>query len=146
MIRPAQPTDAGSVGAILSEFIDCTDWMPRLYSRAQELGFAGVMIDRGWVSVFVTQDRAIAGFLARDDSFIHALYVRRRWQGQGIGRALLDHAKDHAATLVLQTFQANAAAQQFYASQGFRVAGQGDGSQNDEGLPDLRLIWEKDTA
>ncbi len=146
MIRPAQPTDAGAVGAILSEFIDCTDWMPRLYSRAQELGFAGMMIERGWVSVFVMQDRTVAGFLARDGSFIHALYVLRRWQGQGIGRALLEHAKAQAASLVLQTFQANTAARQFYASQGFRVDGQGDGSQNDEGLPDLRLIWERDVA
>ena len=47
MIRVAHPLDAGAVVRILSEFIDTTDWMPRLHSRAEDLGFAGTMIDRG---------------------------------------------------------------------------------------------------
>ena len=44
--------DAGAVGRILSEFIDTSDWMPLLHSRAEDIGFAGTMIDRGWVRVF----------------------------------------------------------------------------------------------
>ena len=62
MIRVAHPLDAGAVGRILSEFIDTTDWMPRLHSRAEDIGFAGTMIDRGWVRVF--EGDTILGFIA----------------------------------------------------------------------------------
>lgn len=152
MIRRAQPTDAGAVAAILSQFIDTTDWMPRLYSRAEELSFAGTMVDRGWVIVAEPADQGsgIAGFMALDAGFIHALYVAQECRGQGVGQRLLDAAKAHAARLELNTFQANAGAQRFYARAGFREVGRGDGrgqgSVNDEGLPDIRLIWERDVA
>lgn len=152
MIRPAQPTDAGAVAAILSQFIDTTDWMPRLYTRAEELSFAGLMVDRGWVDVAEPEGpgRGVAGFMARHSGFIHALYVARDHRGKGIGARLLDHAKAEAATLELHTFQANTGAQRFYARAGFREVGRGDGrgdgSVNDEGLPDIRLIWERNDA
>jgi ribosomal protein S18 acetylase RimI-like enzyme len=152
VIRPAQPTDAGAVAAILSQFIDTTDWMPRLYTRAEELSFAGMMVDRGWVHVAepAGQGTGIAGFLSVDAGFVHALYVAQGARGQGVGGRLLDHAKIRAARLELYTFQANTAAQRFYARAGFREAGRGDGcglgSINDEGLPDVRLIWERDMA
>lgn len=152
MIRPAQPTDAGAVAAILSQFIDTTDWMPRLYSRAEELSFAGVMVDRGWVHVAepAGQGAGVAGFLAIDAGFVHALYVACAQRGQGVGLRLLDHAKAQAARLELNTFQANTGAQRFYTREGFREVGRGDGrglgSVNDEGLPDIRLIWERNGA
>lgn len=152
MIRPAQPTDAGAVAAILSQFIDTTDWMPRLYTRAEELSFAGIMVDRGWVLVAEPEDEAagIAGFLTLNAGFVHALYVAQDRRGQGVGQALLDHAKAGAARLELTTFQANHGAQRFYARAGFREIGRGDGrglgSVNDEGLPDIRLIWEREKA
>ena len=50
-LRPARTTDAGRVGAILSAFIDDTPWMPRIHTRAEDLSFAGMMIDRGWITV-----------------------------------------------------------------------------------------------
>lgn len=145
MIRPAQPTDAGAVGAILSQFIDTTDWMPRLYSRAEELSFAGTMVDRGWVSVLERdgQGSDIAGFVAMDAGYVHALYVERTQRGHGLGRHLLDDAKSRAARLELRTFQSNTGAQRFYAREGFREAGRGTGADNDEGLPDILLIWER---
>ena len=150
MIRPAQPTDAGAVAAILSQFIDTTDWMPRLYTRAEELSFAGIMVDRGWVLVAEPEGKAegIAGFMALNAGFVHALYVAQDQRGHGVGRHLLDHAKSGAARLELNTFQANTGAQRFYARAGFREVGRGDGrgagSVNDEGLPDIRLIWERE--
>jgi ribosomal protein S18 acetylase RimI-like enzyme len=148
VIRKAQPTDAGAVGVILSQFIDTTDWMPRLYSRAQELGFAGLMVDRGWVNVIEPQGQGtgIAGFLAMDAGYVHALYVACGQRGLGWGRRLLDHAKAGATRLELRTFAENGDAQRFYAREGFFEAGRGDGTQNDEGLPDILLVWERKTA
>lgn len=152
MIRPAHPTDAGAVAAILSQFIDTTDWMPRLYTRAEELSFAGTMVDRGWVHVAEPEGpgAGIAGFVALHAGFIHALYVAQHRRGQGVGQDLLDHAKAAANRLELHTFQANTGALRFYARAGFHEVGRGDGrgqgSVNDEGLPDVRLIWERKMA
>lgn len=148
MIRAAQPTDAGAIGAILSQFVDTTDWMPRLYSRAQELAFAGLMVDRGWVNVIEPQGQGtgIAGFLAVDAGYVHALYIACEQRGLGWGRRLLDHAKSDAIRLELHTFAENRGAQRFYAREGFVEAGRGDGTQNDEGLPDVLLVWERKTA
>ena len=103
MIRVAHPRDASSVGRILSEFIDTTDWMPRLHSRAEDISFAGTMIDRGWVRVF--EEDAILGFFARSDEEVCALYVARAAREQGIGTALLNDAKQVRQSLKLWTFQ-----------------------------------------
>ena len=44
MIRPARDLDVGTLGAILSEFMEVTDWMPRLHSRAEDISFATKLI------------------------------------------------------------------------------------------------------
>lgn len=144
-LRPARTTDAGQVGGILSEFIDTTDWMPRIHTRAEDLGFAGDLIDRGWVTVAETGDQ-VTGFIARDGARIQALYVTAPARRQGVGTALLRQAQAERATLTLWTFEANAEARAFYAAHGFAVAEKTDGSGNDEGLPDLRLEWKRESA
>ena len=143
LIRAARSTDAGTTGAILSAFIDGTDWMPRLHTRAEDIAFAGHMIARGWVSVAET-DGSVQGFIARDGDEVNALYVAPAAQGHGIGTALLREAQTHADRLILWTFQANAGAQRFYARHGFTEAERTDGSRNDEKLPDVRMVWTKE--
>lgn len=145
MIRPAQPTDAGRVGTILSAFIDETDWMPRIHTHAEDLSFAGMMIDRGWVSVGMPLNR-IDGFLAREGQVVHALYVDRHARRAGLGTALLNHAKAQSDRLELWTFQANTPAQAFYRQQGFQEIARTDGAGNDEGLPDIQLAWRRGEA
>jgi GNAT superfamily N-acetyltransferase len=141
-LRPARSTDAGCVGAILSQFIDTTLWMPRLHSRAQDVAFAGRMIDKGWVTVAEAgADGVVCGFLALDGSDIEALFVQAEVRSSGIGSALLERAKTHSDRLGLWTFEANDGARRFYARHGFREAARGDGSGNEEGLPDIRLEW-----
>ncbi|MEP3844318.1 MAG: GNAT family N-acetyltransferase [Paracoccaceae bacterium] len=141
-IRPARTTDAGKVGAILSNFIDTTPWMPRIHTRAQDIGFAGMLIDRGWVRVAETP-AGVLGFLAREGEMIQALYVADHARGQGVGSALLQDTCDQQKRLTLWTFQANTRAQNFYTTHAFREVERTDGSGNDEGLPDIRYEWHK---
>lgn len=145
VLRPARSTDAGRVGAILSEFIDQTPWMPRIHTRAEDLGFAGDLIDRGWVTVAEFHDRVV-GFSARDDDMIHALYVDAAHRGQGCGETLLSQMKDNASTLTLWTFQSNDRAQSFYARHGFEEVERTDGARNDEKLPDMRFFWKQEVT
>ncbi len=143
VLRAAQSTDAGATGAILSAFIDETDWMPRLHTRAEDIGFAGKMIDRGWMDVATIND-LVVGFMARDGVDINALYVAPQHRSNGVGAALMSHAKAHNTHLKLWTFDANTRAQVFYARHGFCEIGRTDGADTDEGLPDVHLEWRKE--
>ena len=143
-LRPARPADAAALGAILSDWIDATPWMPRIHSRDQDRGFAARMIAEMTVTVAVVD--APAGFLARRAHFIHALYLTADARRGGIGRLLLDDAKAGARRLTLWTFQANHPARRFYVREGFAEVERTDGAGNDEHLPDLRLEWNADDA
>lgn len=140
-LRPAQPLDAGRVGAILSAWIDETPWMPRIHTRAEDIGFASMMVDRGWVTV--SENETITGFLARDGDDIQALYVDASARGQGVGSRLLSDAMRRVDQLTLWTFQANIRAQAFYERHGFTPVERTDGAGNDEGLPDIRYHWQR---
>lgn len=143
-LRPATPLDAGRVGAILSAWVDETPWMPRIHTRAEDIGFAGLMVERGWVTV--SESETITGFLARNGDDIHALYIDPAARGQGIGSTLLTDAMRRKDQLTLWTFQANTRAQAFYERHGFAPVEHTDGSGNDEGLPDIRYHWQRTDA
>lgn len=142
-VRAARSTDAGTVGAILSEFIDTTDWMPRVHTRAEDLSFAGMMISRGWVSV-AAEDGVVVGFAACDGADLNALYVAKGARGRGVGSALLETLKAERETLELWTFEANTGAHRFYERNGFVEVARTDGATNDEKLPDIRYVWKRE--
>ena len=142
IFRPATPLDAGRIGAILSGWIDETAWMPRIHTRAEDVAHAGMMVDRGWVTV-AEQNGIVAGFLARDAEDIHALYIDAAQRGQQLGKELLNAAKAQCDALSLWTFQQNSGAQNFYTRHGFEEVARTDGATNDEGLPDIRYHWQR---
>ncbi|MCA0939556.1 GNAT family N-acetyltransferase [Salipiger pacificus] len=141
-LRPARPTDAGSLGAMITDAVAAHAWKPTLHSGAEDIAHAGTMIERGWVTVAETPGGALLGFLAREGAYVHALFVTPEAQGCGIGRTLLEDAQRTARRLELWTFLANNRAQRFYERAGFAVTRRGDGSANEEGLPDLFYVWE----
>ncbi len=142
IIGSARPGDAVAIGAILSDWIDETDWMPRVHKREDEQAFAADLVSRGWVSVARQRGRVV-GFLARDGAEVVALYVARGARGQGVGRALLTRAKRRSTRLALWTFQFNHPARAFYEAQGFDEVRRTGGAGNDEKLPDIRYAWER---
>lgn len=141
-LRPAAPLDAGRVGAILSGWIDETDWMPRIRTRAEDIAHAATMVERGWVTV-AELDGTVTGFLARDAEEVHALYIDASTRGVGVGTCLLTEAMARTDQLSLWTFQRNTRAQAFYERHGFDPVARSDGASNDEGLPDIRYLWQR---
>ncbi|TCR90855.1 GNAT family N-acetyltransferase [Rhizobium sp. BK376] len=86
--------------------------------------------------VFVCEDRAvgIAGFLAlwEPEDFIHMLYIRPRFQGQGAGTALLEFLPGWPVRAYrLKCLVRNKRAMGFYASLGFQVTGNGTSPEGD---------------
>ncbi|MFD0860043.1 GNAT family N-acetyltransferase [Roseovarius aquimarinus] len=127
--------------AILRGFERRSDWLPRVRPYRTDLRVMMRITRAGWVRA-LHDARGPAAFIARDGAQVHALYVHPRAQGLGLGRALLDDAKHAAPRLELWVAEANADARAFYAAQGFVEARQGDGSGNDEGIPELQMLWQ----
>ena len=95
--------------------------------------------------VYVAElDGRIAGFLAVKErgggqGYLHEIFVAPDLQGQGIGSALMQLAKELApAGLRLHTLQRNTQAAAFYEHHGFTVASTGVGRV---GLPNAQYAW-----
>lgn len=142
-ISPARTLDAGAVGHILSVSNDTMPWLPRMHSAAEEIMYAGDMIEAGWVRVAKREGKVVA-FIARWDEEIHALYVLPDAQDDGVGTALMEDAKTETDRLALWSYQANSSATRFYGLRGFIETARTDGSENDAGLPDIRFEWTRD--
>ena len=141
ILRPARPLDASRVAAIMYDWIEDTPWMPVLHTRAETISYAGTMIDRGWVTV--AEADTVKGYVAREKTEIHALYVDIEARGHGIGTQLIQDAMEHQKTLRLWTFEANTRAQRLYERLGFHETHRTDGARNDENLPDIHYEWQR---
>lgn len=92
--------------------------------------------------VWLAEDDQVAGLaiLARD--WLHSLYVGPTHQGRGIGSVLLDLVKaQRPRGFGLWVFAANDSARGFYRRHGLVELEHTDGSGNDEGAPDIRMVW-----
>ena len=145
LIRPARSLDAGKLADILAAANAEFDWLPSLYTSAEEIMLIGDMIEAGWVRAAYV-DEALAGFIARKGTEIHALCLRPHLQGQGVGRALMRDAQRNAKKLGLWSYQANDRATRFYERAGFTEMIRTDGAGNDAHLPDIRFEWHREAV
>ena len=84
----------------------------------------------------------IVGFATVSPGWLDQLYVDPERLGEGIGRLLLDLAKQRQPDgLLLWTFQVNDRARRFYERNGFTAVRFGDESNNEEGQPDVQYRW-----
>lgn len=68
------------------------------------------------------EDGIIKAFISIiNNSFIGALFVLKDYQGQGIGRKLLDHCKSLYSSLELGVYEENMDAVNFYRNCGFVI-------------------------
>ncbi len=134
--------DCPQMGRILLDWVDETEWMPLIHPRDSYPIFGELLENVSDVTV-ARRGGKVVGFIARQQNDIQALYLAGAARGQGVGKALLDHAKAQVAKLALWTFQANIGAQRFYLREGFREERRTDGQGNDEKLPDVYMTWER---
>ena len=139
-MRRAVPEDAGACAAIKNDWIDACDWMPRVHNAGDVEGHCRdfVFAKR---EVWMTGD-PIAGYLTRDVDCAEVTALFAAQPGRGVGKVLLDHAKAGTDHLELWTFMANEGARRFYAREGFVEVRRTVG-ENEEGLPDVSLRWER---
>ena len=137
-IRRATPDDAAVCARIVNDWIDRTDWMPRVISAEDIAGLISAAFpDR---EIWLIGD-PVEGYLSLnpDNAQIGALYLDR--PGQGLGKALLDRAKSGRDYLQLWTHEPNGSAQRFYHREGFEVVWRNQ--MGDDNLPELRMEWRR---
>ena len=117
-LRQARSTDAGKLGDILWQNVESGLEIYDLFSEAEAIACCGRMIDQGWVTVAMSEDR-VAAFLARDGEEIEALYVAQALAGKGVGAMLLEDAMARRDRLRLWVHPSNGGAQRFYRRLGF---------------------------
>lgn len=87
------------------------------------------------------QDGDIRAFIGLMESFIAGIFVSKDFQSKGIGKLLLDHAKEKHGELYLNVYKKNSRAIRFYLREGFIVSTE----QADENTGETELImkWKK---
>ena len=137
-IRRACSNDAAACAAIVNDWIDAMDWLPRQHSpqALEEMIRAGIPAREFWVA-----GDPIQGYLSfnKEVSQIMGLYTAR--PGHGVGKALMDQVKEGRDWLQLWSHAANTKAHAFYRREGFvEVGGKERGV---DCIPETGMEWHK---
>ncbi|GLQ80256.1 GNAT family N-acetyltransferase [Mesorhizobium huakuii] len=140
VLRPATGSDAAAIARLMRAALDAFDWMPVIHTPAEDLAFIRDMVlPRQQVTV-AEAGSEIVGFIAVSGDWVEQLYLHPAWTGLGIGSRLLTDATAALSVTKLHCFQANTGARRFYERHGFRAESFGDGTTNEEGLPDILYV------
>jgi ribosomal protein S18 acetylase RimI-like enzyme len=143
MIRRATPEDAGEIAATFTaSFETLLTFLPNLHTREEHRHFINEIVPVDHELWVAEEDGRVVALAAIGESTLGHLYVRPDYQGRGIGSALLDKTKElRPDGFTLWTFPQNERACRFYERHGLRAITHGDGSGNEEGLPDVQYEW-----
>jgi ribosomal protein S18 acetylase RimI-like enzyme len=144
-IRPMGAEEIAAAADVWwQSMVDSTPWLrcDQRHSKRDSLAFfrARYATDSHdtWVAV---RDGAIVGFMAITANELERLYVATAAQRDGVGTALLDHAKARRPDGIrLVTLQRNLSARRFYERHGF-VAYETGVSPPPETEPDVWYRW-----
>ena len=141
MIRPLQKADIDRIADIWLDtnckahaFIPASYW-ERNFTAVKE------MLPQAEVYVYETET-GIQGFLGLNGEYIEGIFVSEEAQLHGIGKCLLDYAKNRKPALRLNVYQKNMRAIHFYQREGFQI--QREGLDAATGEPDYEMLWQRE--
>jgi GNAT superfamily N-acetyltransferase len=142
-VRRARQDDADAIADVFLASFAATYRFPLAHSDEQvRRWIPEILLPTEEVWVVTDPDEAVVALMALSSEMLGQLYVAPGWTGRGIGSRLIELAKSRRPDgLDLFTFQVNAGARRFYERHGFVEVWRGDGSDNEEGQPDLRCAW-----
>lgn len=120
MVRKFRPEDLDRVMEIwLDANLEAHSFLPERYWRDH---LEEVRAALPAAQVFVYQDwEGLQGFVGLTGSYLAGLFVRRAARSRGIGRALLERAKEARESLTLHVYRENGRAVRFYQREGFAI-------------------------
>lgn len=140
MIRRFEEGDLEQVLAIwLDTNCRAHDFIPAAYWEGQREAVGEALPQ---AEVYIWEEKGeVTGFLGLEGGYIAGIFVRYGEQGRGVGKKLLDRAKEGRDRLTLHVYQKNARAAAFYRREGFALLEEGtDGAT---GQPEYRMVWTR---
>ena len=136
MIRRATEADVEEVVAIFEPSFALLDFLPRLHTHEEHLGFFGRCLREDEAYIYGR------GFALLRDDCLWALYVHPDAIGTGVGHALFEHVKTRRPDgFWFWVFQQNDRARRFYEAHGAVAVEFTDGAGNEEQTADVRYKW-----
>ncbi|WP_368295194.1 GNAT family N-acetyltransferase, partial [Enterococcus faecalis] len=89
--------------------------------------------------ILAEEEGQIIGFLGLMDNYIAGIFIKKVFQGKGIGQKLLQVAKEEQDILSLAVYRENQAAYAFYQKQGFV---QQKRTIDETGNEECHLVWQ----
>ena len=140
-IRKLQKSDIARVADIwLDTNLKAHDFISAKYWK-DLFGFVKGMLSQTEVYVYES-NRKIQGFIGVNGGYIEGIFVSEEVRSQGIGKLLLNYAKDRKAKLSLNVYQKNTRAIRFYEREGFDI--KCEGLDEATGEKDYEMIWERE--
>lgn len=121
MIRQLQSADIERVMQIwLNGNVEAHPFIPRGY---WESNFSMVQKQILQAEVWVCEENGeIQGFIGLAGGWIAGIFVDGKYRSQGVGKQLLDSAKEKHGSLSLSVYQKNRRAMAFYLREGFAIS------------------------
>ena len=122
MIRQLQNKDIDKIMEIwLESTIDAHKFISKEYWNENYNIVKDVYIPMSKTFIYEDNDD-IRGFISViNNDFIGALFVEKNYQGQGIGKSLIDYAKNLYDNLSLAVYKENEKALEFYKKMEFKI-------------------------
>lgn len=140
MIREFELTDLDEVMNIwLKTNISAHPFIDESYWK-NNFDFVKQVLPTSQIKVFA-EDGVIKGFIGLIDHYIAGLFVLEAYQGQGIGKQLLEEAKKRSETLHLEVYLQNEKGMMFYKKNGFQMISEKENidTKKAEGF----MVWSK---
>ena len=120
MIRGLQKADINKVADIwLNTNIKAHSFIPAQYWK-DNFELVKELLLQAEVYVY-EENLEIQGFIGLNGEYIEGIFVSDEYQSQGIGKILLNYAKDKRNKLHLNVYQKNARAISFYKREEFEI-------------------------
>ncbi|MFD1630783.1 N-acetyltransferase [Pseudopedobacter beijingensis] len=122
MIRSFENKDLDCIISIwLKASILAHDFVEQNYWIKKSEDMRKIYLPSSHTFVFFDQEKGVIGFISLVKNYIAALFVSPEWQGKGIGKQLMDFAKQRHPILELGVYSKNSDSIIFYKKQGFKV-------------------------
>ena len=140
MIRELRKADKNKVANIwLDTNITAHYFIPEQYWKSNFELVKELLLQ---ATVYVYEDnQEIRGFIGLNDEYVEGIFVSDEMQSLGIGKLLLNYAKDKRNKLFLNVYQKNARAITFYQREGFEI--QHSGLDEATGEKDYVMVWQQ---
>jgi GNAT superfamily N-acetyltransferase len=140
MIRASEPADADDLIRVwLASTIPGQSFLPEDHWRAMEPAIREELMPIAATWVVVEHDELVA-FMSLLGNSIGGLSTHPDHQGEGHGRALIEHARERYTPVLVEVFEANEAASEFYRGCGLSITSAE--STRSPGFPQLILRLE----